>query len=202
LAAEGNIRVANCTTPAQYFHLLRRQGRVKRQRPLIIMTPKSLLRHPAATSTLNDLANGSFQCVMDDPTFGQNAQEAGRVVLCSGKLYYELLAEAEKMTEGRPAIVRLEQLYTFPAPEMREILGRYAGMKELVWAQEEPRNMGAWRYVEEKIRDVMPAGVKLRYAGRPEWASPAEGYPQAHSLEQKRIIAEALKKTGRDSRAG
>ena len=192
LAAEGNIRVANCTTPAQYFHLLRRQGRVKRQRPLVIMTPKSLLRHPAATSTLNDLANGSFQCVMDDAAFGQNAQEAGRVVLCSGKLYYELLAEAEKMTEGRPAILRLEQLYTFPAPEMREILGRYVGMKELVWAQEEPRNMGAWRYLEEKIRDVMPAGVKLRYAGRPERASPAEGYPQAHALEQKRIIGDAL----------
>ena len=192
LAAEGNIRVANCTTPAQYFHLLRRQGRVKRQRPLVIMTPKSLLRHPAATSTLNDLANGSFQCVIDDAAFGDNPREAGHVVLCSGKLYYELLAEAEKMKEGRPAILRLEQLYTFPAPEMREILGRYAGMKELVWAQEEPRNMGAWRYVEEKIRDVMPAGVKLRYAGRPERASPAEGYPQAHSVEQKRIIGDAL----------
>jgi 2-oxoglutarate dehydrogenase E1 component len=197
LAAEGNIRVANCTTPAQYFHLLRRQGRVKRQRPLVIMTPKSLLRHPAATSTLADLASGSFQCVMDDPAFGKNAQETARVVVCSGKLYYELLAEAEKMTEGRPAIVRLEQLYTFPAPEMRDVLGRYTGMKELVWAQEEPRNMGAWRYVEEKIRDVMPAGVKLRYAGRPERASPAEGYPQAHALEQKRIIGDALGLAGR-----
>jgi 2-oxoglutarate dehydrogenase E1 component len=192
LAAEGNIRVANCTTPAQYFHLLRRQGRVKRQRPLVIMTPKSLLRHPAATSTLDDLARGSFQCVIDDPAFDKNAADAARVVMCSGKLYYELLAEAEKMTEARPPIIRLEQLYTFPAPEMREVLGRYTGMKELVWAQEEPRNMGAWRYLEEKIRDVMPSGVKLRYAGRPERASPAEGYPQAHALEQKRIIGDAL----------
>ena len=197
LAAEGNIRVANCTTPAQYFHLLRRQGRVKRQRPLVIMTPKSLLRHPQASSTLNELAAGSFQAVMDDPAVQGNAQDIGRVVLCSGKLYYELLAEAEKMTEGRPAIVRLEQLYTFPAPEMREVLSRYTAMKELVWAQEEPRNMGAWRYLEEKIRDVMPAGVKFRYAGRPERASPAEGYPQAHAMEQKRIITDALKKTGR-----
>jgi 2-oxoglutarate decarboxylase len=194
LAAEGNIRVANCTTPAQYFHLLRRQGRVKRQRPLVIMTPKSLLRHPQATSTLNDLAKGSFQAVMDDPAFQSNRDGVNRVVLCSGKLYYELLADAEKMSENRPAIVRLEQLYTFPAPEMRELLGHYSGMKELVWAQEEPRNMGAWRYLEEKIRDVMPGGIKLRYAGRPERASPAEGYPQAHALEQKRIIADALKK--------
>jgi 2-oxoglutarate dehydrogenase E1 component len=203
LAAEGNIRVANCTTPAQYFHLLRRQGRVKRQRPLVIMTPKSLLRHPQAISTLDDLASGSFQAVIDDPAVHGNPQDIIRVVMCSGKLYYELLADAEKMTEGRPAIVRMEQLYTFPAPEMREALSRYTAMKELVWAQEEPKNMGAWRYLEEKIRDVMPAGVKLRYAGRPERASPAEGYPQAHALEQKRIIAEALGgRKGRESRTG
>ena len=203
LAAEGNIRVANCTTPAQYFHLLRRQGRVKRQRPLVIMTPKSLLRHPQAVSTLDDLATGSFQAVIDDPALQANPQEVSRVVMCSGKLYYELLADAEKMTEGRPAIVRLEQLYTFPAPELRDLLSRYGAMKELVWAQEEPRNMGAWRYLEEKIRDVMPAGVKLRYAGRPERASPAEGYPQAHAMEQKRIIADALGggRKGRESRA-
>jgi 2-oxoglutarate decarboxylase len=192
LAAEGNIRVANCTTPAQYFHLLRRQGRVKRQRPLVLMTPKSLLRHPLATSTLEELANGGFHPVMDDAAFKGKPESAARVVLCSGKLYYELLADAEKLGENRPALVRLEQLYTFPAPEMREILSRYSAMTELVWAQEEPRNMGAWRYVEEKIRDVMPAGVKLRYAGRPERASPAEGYPQAHATEQKRIVADAL----------
>jgi 2-oxoglutarate dehydrogenase E1 component len=201
LAAEGNIRVANCTTPAQYFHLLRRQARVKRQRPLVIMTPKSLLRHPLATSTLDELANGSFQPVIDDPLFQQNSASVSRVVLCSGKLYYELLTEAEKLAENRPAIVRIEQLYTFPAPEMRDVLSRYSGMKEVVWAQEEPRNMGAWHYLEEKIRDVMPGGIKLRYAGRPERASPAEGYPQAHSLEQKRIITDALAK-GREKRAG
>jgi 2-oxoglutarate dehydrogenase E1 component len=203
LAAEGNIRVANCTTPAQYFHLLRRQGRVKRQRPLVIMTPKSLLRHPQATSKLEELATGGFQAVIDDPRFTEKAAEVTRVVLCSGKLYYELMAEAEKMTKDRPAIVRLEQLYTFPAPEMREVLHRYGGMKELVWAQEEPRNMGAWRYLEEKIRDVMPGGIRLAYAGRPERASPAEGYPQAHAMEQKRIIGEALGTAGRrDGTAG
>lgn len=196
LAAEGNIRVANCTTPAQYFHLLRRQAKVARQRPLILMTPKSLLRLPQAGSRLEDLAQGGFQSVMDDPALTLKLPETSRVVVCSGKLYYELLTEAEKMTQGRPAILRLEQLYPFPAPEMRDLLSRYSGMKELVWAQEEPRNMGAWRYVEEKIRDVMPSGVKLRYSGRPERASTAEGYPSAHAAEQKRIIAEALEPSG------
>ena len=115
--------------------------------------------------------------------------------MCSGKIYYEILAEAEKVTGPRPAVVRVEQLYTFPAVEMREILGRYGDLHDLVWVQEEPRNMGGWRYLEEKIRDVMPGGVTLRYAGRPERASPAEGYHAAHVAEQRRIIGEAL--TGR-----
>jgi multifunctional 2-oxoglutarate metabolism enzyme len=192
LAAEGNIRVCNCTTPAQYFHLLRRQARVKRQRPLVVMTPKSLLRHPLATSTLDELASGRFEAVIDDGHFRNNAAAVQRVVLCSGKIYYELLTEAEKLGDNRPAIVRIEQLYTFPAPEMREVLSHYSGLKDLVWAQEEPRNMGAWQYIHEKIRDVMPPGIVLRYAGRPERASPAEGYPQAHTAEQKRIVADAL----------
>jgi 2-oxoglutarate decarboxylase len=192
LAAEGNIRVANCTTPAQYFHLLRRQARVARQRPLVVMTPKSLLRLPQATSKIDDLAKGGFQTVIDDPTGSSDPAGVSRVVLCSGKIYYELLAEAEKLGTDRPVIVRLEQLYPFPAPEMRDVLGRYSGMKDLVWAQEEPRNMGAWHYLEEKVRDVMPAGMKLRYAGRPERASTAEGYPAAHAAEQRQIITVAL----------
>jgi 2-oxoglutarate dehydrogenase E1 component len=192
LAAEGNIRVANCTTPAQYFHLLRRQAKVARQRPLILMTPKSLLRLPQAGSRIEDLANGGFQTVIDDPALSLKLPETSRVVLCSGKIYYELAADADKMTQNRPAILRLEQLYPFPAPEMRDLLSRYSGLKELVWAQEEPRNMGAWRYVEEKIRDVMPSSARLRYVGRPERASTAEGYPSAHAVEQKRIISEAL----------
>ncbi|MEO8293993.1 MAG: multifunctional oxoglutarate decarboxylase/oxoglutarate dehydrogenase thiamine pyrophosphate-binding subunit/dihydrolipoyllysine-residue succinyltransferase subunit [Gemmatimonadota bacterium] len=192
LAAEGNIRVANCSTPAQYFHLLRGQAKVARQRPLILMTPKSLLRLPQASSRIEELSEGGFQPIIDDQTFAAKASEANRVVVCSGKFYYELLAEAEKMTENRPAIVRLEQLYPFPAPEMRDLAGRYTAMKELVWAQEEPRNMGAWHYVEEKIRDVMPGSAMLRYSGRPERASTAEGYPSAHAVEQKRIISDAL----------
>ncbi|MGH7658447.1 MAG: hypothetical protein ACREL6_09440 [Gemmatimonadales bacterium] len=188
LAAEGNIRVANCTTPAQYFHLLRRQAKATRQRPLIVMTPKSLLRLPQATSTLDDFTAGGFQCVIDDVIDPAGVK---RVVICSGKVYYDLLAEAEKMEQGRPAIVRVEQLYTFPAPELRAALGRYTDVEQVIWCQEEPRNMGAWSYMEGKLHSVMPEGVPLAYAGRPERASPAEGYPAAHQAEQKRIIGEA-----------
>jgi 2-oxoglutarate dehydrogenase E1 component len=192
LAAEGNIRVANCTTPAQYFHLLRRQARRTRQRPLIIMTPKSLLRLPQASSRLEELSTGTFRPVLDDPWAAGQAEGIPRVVLCSGKIYYDLLGEAEKMKAGRPAIIRLEQLYTFPWEETRAILGHYRGAKTIVWAQEEPRNMGAWRYLEPKLRELLPAGADLEYAGRPERASPAEGYPAAHSAEQNRILSEAL----------
>ncbi|HEX6669466.1 MAG TPA: hypothetical protein VF061_07895, partial [Gemmatimonadales bacterium] len=192
LAAEGNIRVANPTTPAQYFHLLRRQARRTRQRPLVIMTPKSLLRLPQANSTLEDLAGGAWRPVLDDPAMNGDRKQIRRLVLCSGKVYYDLLTEADKMGHGRPALVRLEQLYSFPWTEMRAVLGRYGKLEELVWVQEEPRNMGAWTYVEPKLRELAPAGVEVLYAGRPERASPAEGYPAAHTAEQGRIIREAL----------
>jgi 2-oxoglutarate decarboxylase len=192
LAAEGNIRVANPTTPAQYFHLLRRQARRTRQRPLVIMTPKSLLRLPQANSTLEDLAGGAWRPVLDDPAMNGDRKQIRRLVLCSGKVYYDLLSEADKMGHGRPALVRLEQLYSFPWTEMRAVLGRYGKLEELVWVQEEPRNMGAWTYVEPKLRELAPAGVEVLYAGRPERASPAEGYPAAHTAEQGRIIREAL----------
>jgi 2-oxoglutarate dehydrogenase E1 component len=192
LAAEGNIRVANPTTPAQYFHLLRRQARRTRQRPLVIMTPKSLLRLPQAASRLDELAAGRWQPVLDDPWASSRAADVTRVVLCTGKLYYDLLAEAEKLTERRPAIVRLEQLYSFPWSEAREVLARYPRLEELVWVQEEPRNMGAWSYLAHKLDELAAAGVQVRYVGRPERASPAEGYPAAHAAEQGRIIREAL----------
>ncbi|MGH7528260.1 MAG: hypothetical protein ACREMX_16325, partial [Gemmatimonadales bacterium] len=194
LAAEGNIRVANCTTPAQYFHLLRRQARRSRQRPLILFTPKSLLRHPQATSRLEELATGHFQPVMDDAFFAQNPERAERLLMCTGKVYYDLLPEAEKLGEDRPAIVRLEQLYTFPWTELRQVLPRYRRATELIWVQEEPLNMGAWRYLEAKLRELVSEGLKMevRYVGRPERASPAEGYPAAHAAEQGRIIREAL----------
>ena len=119
------------------------------------------------------------------------------MVLCSGKIYYDLLAEAEKTQRERPALVRLEQLYSFPWSEMRAVLARYRGLEELVWVQEEPRNMGVWTYVEPKLRELAPDGVRVAYVGRPERASPAEGYPAAHAAEQGRIIREALELEGR-----
>ncbi|HEX6433806.1 MAG TPA: multifunctional oxoglutarate decarboxylase/oxoglutarate dehydrogenase thiamine pyrophosphate-binding subunit/dihydrolipoyllysine-residue succinyltransferase subunit, partial [Gemmatimonadales bacterium] len=133
LAAEGNIRVINCTTPAQYFHLLRRQAKRSRQRPLVLFTPKSLLRHPQATSKLEDLTTGHFQPVIDDGFFVKHPERAERLLMCTGKVYYDLMPEAEKLGANRPAVVRLEQLYTFPWTELRQILPRYRGAKELVW---------------------------------------------------------------------
>jgi 2-oxoglutarate dehydrogenase E1 component len=194
LAAEHNFRVANCTTPAQYFHLLRRQAKRGRVRPMIVFTPKSLLRLPQAASRLSDLTQGSFQPVIDDadPSVRERTAELGRVVLCTGKVYYDLLTEAQKRGERNAAIVRLEGLYSFPEDAMRVVLGRYPKVREVVWAQEEPRNMGAWGYVAPRLQALLPEGVTLRYAGRPDRASPAEGYPTAHSAEQARIVGEAL----------
>ena len=187
LAAEGNMRVANCSTPAQYFHLVRRQARDPRQRPLVVMTPKSLLRLPAAGSSLGDLTSGAFRAVIPDGA----VEGATRVLLCSGKVYYDLLAEAEKR-EQRPAIVRVEQLYPFPSEEVKASLGAHPAAKDVAWVQEEPRNQGAWGFLRERIEAELPEGAALRYAGRPERASPAEGYPAAHAKEQARIVAEAL----------
>ncbi|HEX5385636.1 MAG TPA: multifunctional oxoglutarate decarboxylase/oxoglutarate dehydrogenase thiamine pyrophosphate-binding subunit/dihydrolipoyllysine-residue succinyltransferase subunit [Gemmatimonadales bacterium] len=198
LAAEGNIRVANPSTPAQYFHLLRRQARRTRQRPLIVMTPKSLLRLPAAASRLSDLAEGAWHPVLDDPWAAPRADRIRRLVLCTGKIYYDLLAEAEQLDEAdRPAIVRVEQLYSFPWSEMRVVLARYANVDEMVWVQEEPRNMGAWAYLKSKLAELMPARAELGYVGRPERASPAEGYPAAHAAEQSRIVSEGVRGAGR-----
>jgi multifunctional 2-oxoglutarate metabolism enzyme len=193
LAAEGNIRVANPTTPAQYFHLLRRQARRTRQRPLVILTPKSLLRLPQASSQLAELAGGQWQAVLNDPVVSRSPDKVTRLVVCSGKLYYDLLAEAEKMAGARPAVARMEQLYSFPWTEMRELLAGYPSLEHLVWVQEEPRNMGAWSYVEPKLRELAAEDVRVSYVGRPERASPAEGYPAAHAAEQSRIVQEALK---------
>ena len=192
LAAEGNIRVANCTTPAQYFHLLRRQAKRNRQRPLIVMTPKSLLRLPQANSRLEDLSHGFFQPVLDDAWAAGRRDTIGRIVICSGKLYYDLLAEAEKLEERRPALIRLEQLYSFPQEEMERTLAAYPAAREIVWAQEEPQNMGAWSFVEPRLRKLLTAARTLEYVGRPERASPAEGYPAAHVAEQGRIVSSAL----------
>jgi 2-oxoglutarate decarboxylase len=191
-AAEGNIRVVNCSTSAQYFHVLRRQARWATRRPLVVMTPKSLLRATAASCSLADLSSGRFETVLDDPASLERASSAARLLLCTGKVYYDLVEEAAKLGDARPPIARVEQLYPFPERELKELLARYPAVKDVTWVQEEPRNMGAWSFIEPRLRTILPEGVALHYVGRPERASPAEGYTSAHKAEQARIVGEAL----------
>lgn len=197
LGAEGNIRVIYPTTPAQYFHLLRRQAHHHAARPLVVMTPKSLLRLPLAASRPTDLSRGRFQSVLDDPRFG-SAAKAGKVrrlLLCSGKIYYDLVA-AEAYAEATDiAIVRVERLYPFPVDELQAVIDRYSKITEFAWVQEEPRNMGARKFVLPRIRHLVPYKIPLGDISRPERSRPAEGYPAAHAVEQARIVREAL--TGR-----
>jgi 2-oxoglutarate decarboxylase len=190
LGAEGNIRVANCTTPAQYFHLLRRQALHTEIRPLVVMTPKSLLRLPAANSQLDDLVLGKFRSVVwdRDRTW---PEKVTRLLLCSGKIYYDIIASPRRAETPHVKIGRIELLYPFPATEIGEYVRRYPNLKEVVWVQEEPRNMGARKFVLPKIREVLPQGVALLDVSRPERSSPAEGYPAAHKAEQERIVAAA-----------
>jgi 2-oxoglutarate dehydrogenase E1 component len=194
LGAEGNIRVAYPTTPAQYFHLLRRQGRHAELRPLIVMTPKSLLRLPAAASRLSELASGRFQPVLDDPAFASDKAANGvrRVLLCGGKVYYDLIGSELRRQQKDLAIVRVERLYPFPTEELRTVLARYPKVEKLSWVQEEPRNMGARKFVMPKIRHLVPYKIPLGDISRPERSRPAEGYPAAHADEQLRIVREAL----------
>ncbi|HEX9371824.1 MAG TPA: 2-oxoglutarate dehydrogenase E1 component [Roseiflexaceae bacterium] len=194
LAADDNIRVANCTTAAQYFHLLRRQALLLNAdpRPLVIMTPKSLLRHPRAGSSLADLAGGRFQRVIDDPSGPERAEEISRLVLCSGKIYIDLLGAPSAGAATGVAVARVEELYSFPADELRAVIAGYPALHEIVWLQEEPKNMGAWSYIEPKLRAIVDPAIPILYVGRPESASPAEGSLARHTIEQNRIIATAL----------
>jgi 2-oxoglutarate dehydrogenase E1 component len=191
LAAEGNIRVANLTTPAQYFHLLRRQALIAKQRPLVIMTPKSLLRLPQATNTLASMAEGTrFEPVLAEP--GVNDEQVTRLVLCTGKIYYDLAGHSERQDNASVAIGRVELLYPFPERNIRELIARYPNLQDVVWVQEEPRNMGARAHMFPRLMQIMPEGIRFGYVGRPERASPGEGYPAAHISEQSRIVRTAL----------
>jgi 2-oxoglutarate dehydrogenase E1 component len=186
--------VVNCTTPAQYFHVLRRQMRRSFRSPLVIFTPKSLLRLPRAASRPAELAQGSFQPVLDDSQTAADAASVRRVVLSSGKLYYELLTERERRFEGDPggvALVRVEQLYPWPEARIAAVIGRYERAQTVVWAQEEPANMGAWSFVRDRLIPPL-AGRALHYAGRPESASPATGSLRIHRTEQSELIAAAF----------
>ena len=189
-SAQENIRVVNCTTAAQYFHVLRRQALDPKARPLIVMTPKGLLRLREASSTLAELTGGGFQPVLDDP--GRPDKEGiRRLAFCSGKLYYDIVGHEAREHAGEVAVGRIEQLYPFPLEAARRVVEAYPNLQEVVWAQEEPQNMGAWRTIRHRLEEV--AGrCKVRYVGRPWRASPSEGYPTAHLVEQDRIVRETL----------
>ncbi|HZL55179.1 MAG TPA: multifunctional oxoglutarate decarboxylase/oxoglutarate dehydrogenase thiamine pyrophosphate-binding subunit/dihydrolipoyllysine-residue succinyltransferase subunit [Solirubrobacteraceae bacterium] len=190
LAAEGNLRVANPTTPAQYFHLLRRQAKIVKQRPLIVMTPKSLLRLPQATSSLAELTDGRFEPVLAE-RFGDDSKVT-RLILCTGKIYYDLVGHPDRVGNDAIAVGRVELLYPFPENELLEIIARYPNLTEIAWVQEEPRNMGARAFMSPRLLQILPAELEYGYIGRAERASPGEGYPAAHALEQSRIVRTAL----------
>jgi len=191
LGADGNIRIANCTTPAQYFHLLRRQARHPELRPLVLFTPKSLLRLPQASSRLEDLATGRFQPVLDDAV-ATPRDAARRLILCSGKVYYDLTLAPTRAQAQHVALARVELLYPFPREELATLIRGYPNLREIVWVQEEPRNMGPQKFMLPQLRELVGPDVTVRDIGRPERSSPAEGYPAAHQAEQARIVAAAL----------
>ncbi|MFI4985121.1 MAG: multifunctional oxoglutarate decarboxylase/oxoglutarate dehydrogenase thiamine pyrophosphate-binding subunit/dihydrolipoyllysine-residue succinyltransferase subunit [Solirubrobacterales bacterium] len=191
IAAEGNIRVASPTTPAQYFHLLRRQARIAKQRPLVIMTPKSLLRLPQATATIADLAeNTRFHPVLAES--GVDDARVTRLVLCTGKIYYDLVGHPDRAAHTGLAVARVELLYPFPEGQILELIHRYPNLHEVVWAQEEPRNAGARAHMFPRLMQIMPESIHFGFIGRPERASPGEGYPAAHISEQNRIVTAAI----------
>ena len=190
LAAEGNIRVANLTTPAQYFHLLRRQARIAKQRPLVIMTPKSLLRLPQATNRVQHLSDTQFYPVLAEPRV--DIEKITRLILCTGKIYYDLVGHADREGKDGIAVGRVELLYPFPQGHLLELVNSYPNLREVTWVQEEPRNMGARAFMSPRLMQILPEQLDFGYIGRPERASPGEGYPAAHIHEQSRIIRTAL----------
>jgi 2-oxoglutarate dehydrogenase E1 component len=191
LCSEDNMRVCNCTTPAQYFHVLRRQMRDGLRKPLVLMTPKSLLRHPRVVSSIEEFTNGHFQEVIDDNAIADRAA-VQRVLLCSGKIYYDLLQAREEKHLTHLAIGRIEQLYPYPKSHVVELLNHYPNVREVIWVQEEPRNMGAWRYIRGHLLGSISSHQKLDYIGRPHAASPATGSLTRHHEEQAKVVEEAL----------
>ena len=193
LCAENNMQVCIPTTPSQIFHLLRRQAIRPMRRPLVIMSPKWILRHKLATSSLEELADGRFDCVIDDSSVV--VKKVKKVILCSGKVFYHLLEERDSKNISNVAIIRIEQLYPFPDKEIDEILTKYKGINEIVWCQEEPRNQGAWYNSQHFLRAAavrLSEDLSLEYVGRPSSAAPASGYMSVHLEEQKKFIEEAL----------
>ena len=192
LSAEGNLRIANCTTAAQYFHLLRAQAKDPYALPLIVMSPKSLLRSRPSYATANELVEGNFQHIIDDATAASKRNEVERVVLCSGKVYYDLISHEAYKKIQKTAIVRVELLAPFPVEKILMLLASYPNLKQVIWTQEEPSNMGAHAHVVRRLCSKLPAQLEFSYVGRPHRASPSEGYPGAHAGEQDRIVTTAL----------
>ena len=192
LAAEGNIRLANPTTAAQYFHLIRRQARIAKPRPLVIFTPKGLLRLADASSKLSDLTTGTFQFVMGDPRAEGREAEITKLVLCSGKVYYDMDGHDKREESSNVAIARVELLYPFARDQIRELIEKFPNLKHISWVQEEPKNMGAYSVMARRMPELLPEGVEFSYIGRPQRSSPSEGYPVAHRSEQERIVLTAL----------
>jgi 2-oxoglutarate dehydrogenase E1 component len=194
LSAQANWRVANCSTAAQYFHLLRQQAFYLNRdpRPLIVMSPKSLLRHPLAAARLVDLAEGMFQPVIDDQMALTHAGDIRRLVLCTGKVAIELLAHKQRAQAEDLAIVRVEKLYPFPADELRKVLANYPHIREVTWVQEEPGNMGAWNYLFPKLSALVGSEMEVNVIARPDRASPASGFIDLFMAEQEQILEEAL----------
>ena len=189
LAAQENIRIVNATTSAQFFHLLRRQALDPNARPLVVMTPKGLLRLKAAASTLAELADGRFEPVLDDPNADRD--QVTRLVLATGKLYYDIVGHELRAQAPSVAVARIEQLYPFPTKEAASLVASYPRLAEVVWAQEEPQNMGAWRAIRHRLEEAV-AGRPLGYVGRRWRASPSEGYPTSHARVQDQIVRDVL----------
>jgi 2-oxoglutarate dehydrogenase E1 component len=188
------MRVMNCTTAAQYFHLLRRQAALLRRDPLplVVLTPKSLLRHPLVASTPKELAEGRFRSVIDDSDARQRVSSVRRLVLCSGKVYVDLVSSERRQVSSNVAICRVEQLAPFPRVALREVLDGYPSLEEVVWLQEEPENMGAWDWVRGQLVETIQDQFSLRYIGRVRSASPSEGSSAWHQINQRRLVDEAF----------
>lgn len=191
LCAEDNMQVANLTTPAQYFHILRKQAKQDNKRPLIIMSPKSLLRHPMATSKTDDLTDGHYKPFIADQEV-EDKSDIDRLILCSGKVYYDLYKQRQEDEIDNVAIARLEQYYPFPDADVNDILSEYDHIDDIVWCQEEPQNMGPWTFVAPRIMEQLQDGQQLSYAGRQASASPAAGQKKIHKMEQKQLLEDAL----------
>jgi 2-oxoglutarate dehydrogenase E1 component len=200
-AADINLRLVNCTTAAQYFHLLRRQAALLKgdPLPLIVLTPKSLLRHPSTLSAPAELEEGRFRSVIDDAEARGRAKNVNRLVLCSGKVYVDLITSEQRQSASQVAICRVEQLYPFPKIALREALDGYPALRDVVWLQEEPENMGAWEFIRPLLEELIEDRWPLRYIGRARSSSPSEGSAAWHQLNQKKLIEQAFDLGARSS---